>query len=70
PWDGVGHEEPLVYRPPHLYVEYRLKVDWFLDLRRAPITPDDLGFNPVQSVQRIVQRLDQVRDLVRERGAR
>ena len=53
PWDRVHHEEALVYREPYRAVEYRLQVNWLVDLRDAPISREALGVNPVQSLEEI-----------------
>jgi hypothetical protein len=55
-WDGVAHRTPLVYREPHEFPEYRIPVDWYLDLRDAPLRRADVGWNPVQAVQRVKGR--------------
>jgi predicted HNH restriction endonuclease len=51
PWDGLAHDQPLVYVEPHRDVEYRRGVHWFADLRDEPITRRDIGWNPVRAVQ-------------------
>jgi hypothetical protein len=38
-WDGKTYDSPIVYTEMN---EYRIKVDWFLDLRSKPISLDEV----------------------------
>lgn len=53
-WDGRAHRPPLIYTGDN---EYRIRVDWFLDLRNKPVGPrelqDIIGFMPRLALQRI-----------------
>ena len=53
-WDGKTHTQPQIYKAPFYDVEYRISVDWYLDLRDAPIGSAELGFNPRQSVENVI----------------
>lgn len=67
PWDEIAHDDPLVYVEPYADTEYRLVVDWFLDLRDGPMTPADIGGNPRSAVQRIDKLLKRVQQHVHRR---
>lgn len=54
-WDGLAYHTPLVYRAPYQDTEYRLRVDWTLDLRMNPITRAEIGWNPLRAVQSVGQ---------------
>lgn len=54
PWDGRAYREHrIVYRSPCDDDEYRLRTQWLLDLRAAPLTRKNFGYNPMQSLQRV-----------------
>lgn len=68
PWDGRVHEDAVVYRPPHREPEYRLGVNWIVDLRSSPITAREIGSNPPSTLQRLLEsRRDRVRGLIEKR---
>lgn len=52
-WDGKKYIPPMLYSKPD--DEYRIKVDWFLDLREHPISTSELrrlvGWQPSQALQ-------------------
>jgi hypothetical protein len=52
-WDGKIYDPPMLYAKPD--DEYRIKVDWFLDLRERPISLNELlsvnGWQPSQTLQ-------------------
>ena len=57
-WDGITYEsEQLVYRPPYEDLEYRIKVDWILNISRYPINKSlvrhRLGWNPLGTLQEV-----------------
>jgi hypothetical protein len=62
-WDGASHSEPRYYHPDETVdltggtSEYRIAVDWFLDLSAAPVSVttlhDRIGFTAPQAVQKI-----------------
>ena len=72
-WDEKIHSEPLYYVPNEsgLDREYRIKVEWFLDLSKDPITASQLkksiGWISSQAVQKIVTAKANVEKLVEER---
>jgi hypothetical protein len=70
-WDGITYQNPLVYTEPHKDKEYRIGVDWFLDLRDKPIKIDRLrlilGWNPSRAVQRIKKDEAKIEKLIRSR---
>lgn len=50
PWDGSTYDPPLVYVDPK-EPEYRLQVQWFLDLRSCPlagVSLESCGFRPLR----------------------
>lgn len=74
-WDGQSHPDPLYYLPgvggfEHSGHEYRIQVDWFLDLSDSPITvaqlKERIGSTPRGAVKRIVKRRDEVAALIDE----
>lgn len=67
-WDGVAHRDAIVYVEPYADVEYRVGVDWFLNLRSSPIGRREIGWNPVRAVQRIVKGIEEIRAQVLERA--
>lgn len=78
-WDGVSHSEPRYYRPGEMGgltggpYEYRIAVEWFLDLSDAPVSVEELrrrlGYNPRGAVQRVVGQRAEVARMVEEAGA-
>jgi hypothetical protein len=68
-WDGITYQNPLVYTEPHKDKEYRICVDWFLDLRDKPINIDKLrlviGWNPSRAVQRIKKDEAKIEKLIK-----
>src|SRR5262249_59588832 len=83
-WDGVSHTTPRYYRPtelsgldvaPH---EYRVAVEWFLDLTKSPIGIEQMrerfGYKPGATVtrgtiDRIVRQREAVARLIEESQA-
>ena len=69
-WDGKTYTSPIVYTSPHYDEEYRIRVDWYLDLRKNPIAPSKLiqvlGWNPRVSVQRVRKEEAKIVALVEE----
>ena len=63
-WDGVSHQNPLYYTQTEMEnvtggaFEYRIAVDWFLDLSDFPISVKEikerLGYTPRGAVRRII----------------
>ena len=63
-WNEVSHSDPVYYTPrelagfDHKY-EYRIAVDWFIDLSQSPISVKEakerIGFISPQPLQRIVK---------------
>jgi hypothetical protein len=68
-WDGITYKNPLVYTGPHKDKEYRICVDWFLDLRDKPIKTDRLrlvlGWNPSRAVQRVKKDEAKIEKLIK-----
>ena len=57
-WDEVAHKKPWYYESAP---EYRVKVDWFLDLTDKPVSIDELAteiFKPRGTTKRIVEKRD------------
>lgn len=55
-WDGYSYQNgaQLVYVAPYPDIEYRIKVDWYLDLRQKPIdTFQEFGYTPRGTLTRI-----------------
>lgn len=71
PWDGKAYRQHRIcYRPPCDDDEYRVRVDWLIDLRRNPVVQKDFGYNPRQSMQRIGEdRKAKTVELVRRAAA-
>jgi hypothetical protein len=84
PWDGVSHTSPRYYRTPELSgldggpYEYRITVEWFLDLASSPIRIDEMrerfGYQPGAPVARgaigrIVKQREAVAGLIEEARA-
>lgn len=74
-WDGIGYSEPLYYSLSEAAKltggtdEYRIGVDWFLDLRNRPVSHKSLRdrvFRPRGTLTRIVERRPEAEELVRE----
>ncbi len=83
-WDGVSYAAPIYYTAREMQqfesgvpCEYRISVDWFLDLSDSPFRVDEirkrLGYNPRGTIQRIVEQQTEVAriidNLVRRWGA-
>jgi len=71
PWGGSENSPPLVYTSPYEDKEYRLRVDWCLDLCESPITPSELrvaiGWNPPRAIQPIVRDVQKISQLIKKR---
>jgi hypothetical protein len=78
-WDGVEHDESFYYKAaemggltggPH---EYRIAVEWFLDLSLSPISVKELhqrlGYQTRGAVDKIVKFRAEVAQLIEERQA-
>jgi hypothetical protein len=78
-WDGVSHTTPRYYKPaemggltggPH---EYRIAVEWFLDVSSSPIglerLRERLGYTPRGAVRRIVKQRTAAARIVEESRA-
>jgi hypothetical protein len=67
-WDGHEHSPQLVYGTPYEDKEYRARVDWFLDLRNAPIITrylkKTIGWTPTSAVQRIRRGAAEIQALI------
>ena len=83
-WDGVSHTTPRYYRPAELCGldgaehEYRIAVEWFLDLTNSPIGIEHMrerfGYKPGATVtrgtiHRIVKQRGEVAGLIEESQA-
>jgi len=76
-WDGRAYKKPIYYRNQFEH-EYRLRVDWFLDLSQKPLDLPELrkrigspSFTPRGAIsQRIVLRRTRVEQLIRDLQAR
>ncbi len=74
-WDGKSHDDRLYYASAaevgEQGHEYRIKVDWFLDLSDNPISIGELrerlGYTPRRAVSRIVRSRDEVARMIAER---
>lgn len=54
-WDGQSYSEKLIYSELD-YSEYRIRVDWFIDLRTNPVDPRlEFGYNPRGFLKRILE---------------
>jgi hypothetical protein len=75
-WDGITHTKPHYYRPSELSgltgdpYEYRILVDWFLDLSNSPIgieqLKERLGYTPRGAVRRIVEQRTEAERIIEE----
>jgi hypothetical protein len=78
-WDGVSHTEPRYYKTaemggltggPH---EYRIGVEWFLDLSLSPVSIKELrerlGYQTRGAVDKIVKHRVEVARIIEERQA-
>jgi hypothetical protein len=75
-WDGVSYTEPLYYAVPEMDnltggpYEYRIPVEWFLDLSYSPISVEELrkrlGSTPRGAVRKITKRRTEVARIVEE----
>ena len=72
-WDGVEHKKPMYYRGLDIY-EYRIGVDWFLDLSEMPVGVHELknllGRQERGALKRVLKRKAEAESLVRELLAR
>lgn len=64
-WDQISHvTKKIIYTNSDL-PEYRLRVDWFIDLRATPInTLTIFGYTPRGVVQRVVKKLEQIKNFI------
>lgn len=74
-WDGVSHTDYLYYTAREMQLtngvhEYRIAVDWFLDLSSSPIGLEEirnrLGYIPRGAVKRIVTQQAEVAKIIEE----
>jgi hypothetical protein len=75
-WDGLANDQPLYYFPAELQklksgpYEYRISVDWFLDLSDSPIGVKDLknhlGYTPRGAVKKILRHHAEVERMIEE----
>jgi hypothetical protein len=75
-WDGLAHQKPMYYTLAEMKdltggaFEYRIAVDWFLDLSYSPIRVETirerLGYTPRGAVQRIVEHRQEVARIIDE----
>lgn len=75
-WDGATHSDSLYYKPSEMddldggHQEYRIAVDWFLDLSAVPIglnqLRERLGYTPMGAVQRVVTHRAKAANMVEE----
>jgi hypothetical protein len=75
-WDGFSHDRSRYYTPGEMRnltggpYEYRITVNWFLDLSQSPITVQEiknrLGYTPRGAVRRILEQRAEVAKLVQE----
>lgn len=69
PWDGKKHFNLQYYEKDGQDAhEYRVLVDWFLDLSDQPLGIEDIGYVPRGAVQRIVRARERLESLVNERA--
>ncbi|GAK56151.1 hypothetical protein U27_03113 [Candidatus Vecturithrix granuli] len=63
-WDGQAHSSKLIYTEFD-YAEYRLRVDWYIDLRTNPIDPrTEFGYVPRGFLKPIVKQKVTAADLI------
>jgi 5-methylcytosine-specific restriction endonuclease McrA len=75
-WDGVSHQKLMYYTPAEIEdlsggaFEYRIAVDWFLDLSDSPISVEEIreriGYTPRGAVRRIVKQRGEVVRIIEE----
>jgi hypothetical protein len=75
-WDGVSHTRPRYYEPSEMggltggAFEYRIAVEWFLDLSGAPVDIEQLrerlGYTPRGTVRRIVEHRAEAGRIIEE----
>lgn len=67
-WDGSDHRPQLVYTHPYEDREYRVAVQWFLDLRDMPVSAaklkETIGWNPSSAVQEVRKGMDKIQQLI------
>ena len=78
-WDGVLHTLPRYYKPSEMSgltggaFEYRIAVEWFLNLSGAPVDIEHLrerfGYTPRGTVRRIVERRAEAARIIEESRA-
>ena len=72
PWDKQGYKTPIYYVQGKSFwspeLEYRIKVNWFLDLTKAPISVaeirDKIGYQPRGAVKIIKKWRATVEDMI------
>jgi len=71
-WDQVTHRPAIYYQPGDegFEHEYRIGVDWHLDLSANPVSIGELreriGYNPLGAVRRIVAKQAEVEQIIRD----
>jgi hypothetical protein len=73
-WDGNFHKSPVYYIPDESFFEgdkeYRIKVDWFLDLSESPISIQEIkeyiGYIPRGAVKKIIKYRAETKRMVDE----
>ncbi len=78
-WDGLSHSTPQYYRPSEMNgltggaYEYRIAIDWFLDISATPIDVEQLrkrfGYTPRGTVRRIVEQRTEAARIIEESRA-
>lgn len=78
-WDGVSHTTSQYYKPSEMSgltggpYEYRIAVEWFLDLTSSPIGIEQLrgrlGYTPRGTVRRIVEHRTEAARIIEESQA-
>jgi hypothetical protein len=76
-WDGVQYEELLFYTPddfkeyPKSVYEYRISVDWYIDMRKEPLTITDIrkcfnsgNFSPRGTISNIKKFKKEAKNLI------
>ena len=66
-WDGIAHKELWYYGDDDFH-EYRIRVDWYLDFTRKPISyqelRDAIGYVPRGALKRDLQKHDAIEELI------
>ena len=71
-WDGETYERPRYYAEDDFDHEYRIKVDWFLDLSKSPITVKELkrrASTPRGAICRVRKWRSEIEKMIEERSA-